>query len=143
MYDGVRGHRARSIRAGAENGRKIVRILIAANRADTRRALKNLLQSSLELDVVAEASRVGDMLALAEATHPDVVLLDWDLLDCSAATCIDAVRRLETQPKVIVLGLSPESEQASTRADAFVSKRDAPRQLLIAMRGMQAAGDGH
>jgi DNA-binding NarL/FixJ family response regulator len=108
----------------------------------TRRALTWLLQTRPELGVVADAADARQALARAEATSPDVVLVDWDLHNGSLEDLVGALRQLACQPKVVALGFSSESERAAQAAgaDAFVSKGDPPRHLLTAIYGVYLEG---
>jgi DNA-binding NarL/FixJ family response regulator len=108
----------------------------------TRRALTWLLQTRPELGVVADAADARQALARAEATSPDVVLVDWDLHNGSLEDLVGALRQLACQPKVVALGFSSESERAAQAAgaDAFVSKGDPPRYLLTAIYGVYLEG---
>ena len=119
-----------------------MRVLIASSRAVTRRALKGLLQTRPDLDVVAEAADAQELLTQAEATSPDVVLIDWNLHNGPLEDLVGAMRQLGCQPKVVVLGFSSESERAARAAgvDAFVSKGDPPRSLLTALYAVQLEG---
>ena len=115
------------------------RILIACSRAVTRRALKGLLQTRPDLDVVAEAANPREMLERTEATSPDVVLLDSELANGPREDLVESLRQLNCQPKVVVLGFSSESERAARAAgaDAFVSKGDPPKALLTSLYAVQ------
>ena len=116
-----------------------MRILIACSRAVTRRALKGLLQTRPDLDVVAEAANPREMLERTEATSPDVVLLDSELANGPREDLVESLRQLNCQPKVVVLGFSLESERAAQAAgaDAFVSKGDPPKALLTSLYAVQ------
>ena len=97
MYDGLGRYHDRSIVAGAENGRHSVRILIACSRAVTRRALKGLLQTRPDLAVVAEAADAREMLERAEATSPEVVILDSELSNGPREDLVVSLRQLACQ----------------------------------------------
>ena len=119
-----------------------MRILIASIQAVTRRALKGLLQTRPDLDVVAEVADAQETLGRAEAARPDVVLLDSELFNGPLEDLVESLRRLDCQPKVVVLGFSSESERAARAAgaDAFVSKGDPPKSLLTALYAVHLEG---
>jgi DNA-binding NarL/FixJ family response regulator len=56
-----------------------MRLLLADDRPQTRFALRTLLRFQTGLTVVGEAATTDELLALAEQTSPDVVLLGWGL----------------------------------------------------------------
>lgn len=121
------------------------RILIAERRAAVRSALKGFLQKEPGLHVVNEAADSQELLHQIEATCPDLVLLDWDLLDESEADLIRALRQGHCQPRVIVLSVRPESAPAAlgAGADAFFYKGDGTKRLLTVIRGVLLEGDMH
>ena len=116
-----------------------MRILIACSRAVTRRALKGLLQTRPDIDVIAEAADARELLEQAEAAGPDVVLLDSELYNAPQEDLVASLRQLECKPKIVVLGFSAESERAARAgsADAFVSKGDPPKSLLTSLYAIQ------
>jgi len=130
-----------SILISAESGRQSVRILIASRQAVTRSALKGLVQTRPELEVVGEAADAPELLSQAGATDPDVIVVDQDLCLRCLEDLVPALRNLRCQPKVILLGLSePERAPQAASAEAFVSKRESPRQLLTAIFAVQTEG---
>src|SRR3984885_3524218 len=69
-------HRIRAGRTGARPSVKQIRILLADDHTVMRRGLRLLLESRPEFGVVAEASDGRQAGAQAEATQPDVAVLD-------------------------------------------------------------------
>jgi len=118
-----------------------VRILIASREAVTRRALTGLLRTRPDLDVVGEAADAPELLTQAEAIGPEVIVVDQDLCLRCLEALVPALQQLEDQPKVILLGLSEPEESTQAACSAlFVSKREAPRQLLTAIFSVQTEG---
>ena len=111
-----------------------MRILITGRWADGRSALELFLKGKPDLVVVGQARDIRTLLTRAEATQPDVILLDWTLCDRSPEVLISALHLLESRPRVIVINLAPESKQAALAAgaDAFVLRADPPKRLLLA-----------
>jgi DNA-binding NarL/FixJ family response regulator len=91
---------------------------------------------------VGEAADNQEFLAQLRQLRPDIVLLDRDLPGFTPANLSDAFRRLDRRPKVIVLGVHPETLHSARAAgaDAFVSKGDPPKRLLTAIRALSAEG---
>jgi DNA-binding NarL/FixJ family response regulator len=129
------GSEGMMIGAGVENERHRMRILIGCSQAVTCSALKGLLDTRPDLVVVAEAADAQEMLERAEATGPDVVILDSELSNGPREDLIASLRQLDCQPRVIVLGSFEERERYGQAggADAFVSKSDPPRSLLTSL----------
>ena len=112
-----------------------MRILVADEQPKVRFALRVLLARQDDCSVIAETGNAEEMLAQAEVTQPDLILLGWELPGLSAAASLDALH--EVCPKIVVIALSawPEARQAAlgAGADAFVSKADPPERLLQAI----------
>jgi len=87
------------------------------------------------LVVVAEAGDAREMVKRAEATSPDVVILDSELSDGPREDLIASLRQLDCQPRVVVLGSFGERERYGHAggADAFASKSDPPKSLLTSL----------
>ena len=96
----------------------------------------------MALDVVGEAADSLELLAQLEQLRPDIILLDRDLPGWTPANLSDAFLKLDRRPKMIVLGVHPETAQATLAAgaDAFVSKGDPPKRLLSAIEALSAEG---
>jgi len=57
----------------------VIRVLIAEDQGMVRGALATLLALEDDIDVVAQCSRGDEVVATAEAAHPDVALLDIEM----------------------------------------------------------------
>jgi DNA-binding NarL/FixJ family response regulator len=53
-----------------------IRVLIADERADFRRALRTLLEPEVDLSIVGEASDATEARAVAQQVNPDVIIID-------------------------------------------------------------------
>jgi len=114
-----------------------MRILIADGQSKVRFALRLLLGRRAEDEVVGEVAHAGELLPQIEATHPDLLLLDWELSGLSPDDSMNALREALPNLGVVVLSGRPETCQAALTAgaDAFVSKTDPPERLLAAING--------
>ena len=112
-----------------------MRILLADNQVRVRFALRALLDQQPGLTVVGEAGEVGEALLQVETSHPDLVLLDWDLRG-SVLELLSAMHTAYPELKVIALSARPEMRQSILAAgvEAFVSKTDPPERVLEAIR---------
>jgi DNA-binding NarL/FixJ family response regulator len=113
-----------------------MRILLADDQPKVRLGLRLLLEQEEWARVVGEAAEAQSLLAQAEATQPDLVLLDWSLQGSERPDLLSALRGCCPGLAVVVLSGQPEAEQdaLAAGADAFVSKADPPEQLLAAIR---------
>ena len=123
-----------------------MRILITGRRSDARSAMRFFLGSKLASDdVVAEAADLGTLLTQAEATHPDVILLDRDLCDQPLEQLIPTLQLLEPRPVVFLVNIRPESQPFAKAAgvDAIVLTGDPPKSLLIAIESVRLEREGN
>jgi DNA-binding NarL/FixJ family response regulator len=112
-----------------------MRILLADNRRKVRFALRALLERQSGVEIVGEAVGAEDLLARAQESCPDLVLLDWELPGMAADDLLFALR--QACPAVLVVALSGrvDARRAAVAAgvDAFVSKGEPPERLLSAI----------
>lgn len=109
-----------------------MRILLADNQAKVRFALRVLLERQADFQIVGEATDAEELLDMAEADCPDVVLLAWELPGMPPTQLLAALR--VTCPDIVVIALSGrlEARRAAmcAEANAFVSKCEPPERLL-------------
>jgi DNA-binding NarL/FixJ family response regulator len=107
-------------------------ILLADGQPKVRFGLRVLLERQSGFTIVEEADNAEDLLSKAQITHPDLILLGWELPGLDTDETLFALRQACPKPIVIALSGRPEARQAALRAgaDAFVSKADPPERLL-------------
>lgn len=118
----------------------MIRIVIVEEMGLLRGALRAVLSSEEDLDVVADLHEAGELVAVARARRPDVVVVDLEL---PGADMLAVVARLaEAAPGSAVLALStqltPEALQRAIRAGArgFVDKNLPPAELARLVRAV-------
>jgi two-component system, NarL family, response regulator NreC len=123
-----------------------VRVLVADDHTIVRQGLVSLLAESGECEVVAEAADGLEAVEKAQATRPDVAILDLSMPRLSG---LEAVRRIhETLPhtRLLVLTVHEEEEYVLplVRAGAagYLIKDTAVAELLAAVRALHA-GQGY
>ena len=102
------------------------RAFVADAQQDERIALRLILQD-LNMLVVGEAADWPAVLALAPATLPDMVVVDWDLVADESGAALPKLRKACPAAVVIVLisHLDPRHQAAlSAGADTFISKNE-------------------
>jgi len=116
----------------------MIRILIADDHAIVRQGLKQIVEASGEMRVVAEAANGADALSKIREIVCDVVLLD---IAMSGMSGIDALKQLHKEkPKLPVLILSsyPEDQYAvrliRIGAAGYLTKESAPALIIEAVR---------
>lgn len=116
-----------------------IRVLIADDHPVFRFGLRALLNAMPDTQVVGEGTSGAEVLALAESTQPDVILMDINMPGLNG---IEATRRIrEAHPAIHILMvtmLDDDSVFAAMRAGArgYVVKGAEPAEILRAIRGV-------
>lgn len=108
------------------------RILLADDHEGLRLAMRLLLETRLEAEVISEARDMQHVLAQVEDSRPDCILLDWELPGRPTRERVAVLRTLVPGLKVIVVSARPESGQEALEegADAFLSLEEPPERIL-------------
>jgi DNA-binding NarL/FixJ family response regulator len=111
-----------------------VQILLADKQSLFRQAVKLVLESEGDLEVVAEARDGLSAVARAEQTRPDVALIDVDLPNCDGIRATALITERVSKCRVLVLA-AEESERTlidalEAGASGYITK-DAPLSELI------------
>jgi DNA-binding NarL/FixJ family response regulator len=119
-------------------------ILLADDNSDLCSALRLLLETRLDLQLITEARDMEHVLTQAEDTLPDCIILDWELPGQPVRERIKVLRTLVPGMKILVTSTRPESreEALSEGADAFADKADSPLLILEAMRECMKEKEG-
>ncbi len=120
--------------------RERLRLVLADERAILRRGVRAMLQGEPDLEVIGEASRVSDAIALTRCLQPDVVVTDV-FEDAGAIAAIREMRRECVGVRVVMLTgcKDQQCERAAmiAGAHAYVTI-DAPIEVLL--RAIRAQG---
>jgi two-component system response regulator NreC len=119
---------------------KPIRILLADDHNVVRRGLKLLLESQPEFSVVGEAADGRQAVEQAEATSPDIVVLDVAMPNLSG---IEAAQRIiGARPQTAVIVLSMHSDEGyvlralKAGAKGYLLKDSAEGDLIDAIRAV-------
>jgi DNA-binding NarL/FixJ family response regulator len=117
-----------------------VSVLLADDEEKVRSALRLLLEEEPGIGTVDEVGEATSLLAKAQETCPDVVLLDWELLGLRPRHLLSELHAQDPQLRVLALSGRPEARQQAmgSGADAFVSKGDPPDVLLAELHTILA-----
>jgi DNA-binding NarL/FixJ family response regulator len=116
-----------------------MRVLLADAHPEVRWALRTAIGEEPGFTLVGEVVAAEDLLALARALRPDVILLEWELPGGPVQDLLAILRAHAPELSVIVLGRQPGFAQTAlvAGADAYVSKANGPEQLLEALHSLE------
>jgi len=124
--------------------KRLTRILIADQRELFRDAVTHYLQAEANLKVVGNASNSEEVMIQITKTCPDLLLIKCDLPGQPVTELIGAIKSINEQIKIIVVGLGSEQGRIyiEAGADDFVSLSHSPKKMLTAIRifHMEAQG---
>ena len=108
------------------------RVLLADDNPGLRSALRLLLETRLEFELIVEARDMEHVLAQVEDSRPDFIILDWELPGRPTRKRVSVLRTLVPHMKVIAFSARPESKQTALAegAEAFISKNEPPILIL-------------
>lgn len=110
------------------------RLIIADDHWVVRHALRCLLEQRPDLEIVAEVSDGGQVIAMSDALNPDLVILDLSLPTMSGMQVLEAFRSRPRAPRILVFSMHPHDQYIkhviALGAKGFLSK-DAPAETII------------
>ena len=117
-----------------------IRVLIADDHAVLRAGLKLLIGAQSDMEVVGEAAGGRETVRSAQATAPDVVLLDLSMPGGRSTQTIKQLMQVAPSSRVLVLTMhdDPAHLQAALLAGAagYIVKKAADVELLTAIRAV-------
>lgn len=112
------------------------RLLLADDQELFLDGLTRLLE--IEYDVVGTTSTGRELVDLAQAHEPDLIVTDDAMADLPGLGTVSALREAAIQSKVVLLSTKEEGEYAAEALDegvkGYVVKRAASAELLTALR---------
>jgi DNA-binding NarL/FixJ family response regulator len=120
------------------------RILVVDDHPLVRAGLKALIGGEPDLEVCAEAEGIVQALTLAQATDPQVVIIDLSLSDGSGLDLIKRLHRRHPELLILVCSMHEESlfAERALRAGArgYVNKHEATDRVVEAIRQVLGGG---
>ena len=120
-----------------------MRVLVVDDSPTIRRALRQLLQTQVDIEVIGEAADGTDGIRKTQIYKPDVILMDAAMPTMNG---FDAVRQIKKEsPSTQVLMVSQYDSDALTRealaagAIGYILKSNASKQLIPALKEIRAA----
>lgn len=119
-----------------------IRVLICDDHIMVRQGVRMVLQSEPDIELVGEAGRGEEAVALAEQLKPEVVIMDLSLPDMSGIEATKRIKAALPNTRVIALTMHEEEpyvmEVLRAGAEAYIVKRSAAADLVNAMRQVMA-----
>ena len=128
--------------------RRLIRVLVADDSWHYGRALEATLSKNDDIDVVGIVYTAEELLEVAVASPPDVVLLDLDLPEAGGVAACAALQEQRPEIAVVVVTAMRDPEMArqciALGAHGYVVKQDQsdPQRIASAIRSA-ARGDHH
>ncbi|MDQ6728180.1 MAG: response regulator transcription factor [Actinomycetota bacterium] len=121
---------------------EVVRVALCDDHAVVRRGLQLILEAEPDLVVVGVAGGVAEAVVLAEATKPDVFVMDLGLPDGSGIDAIAELRRVSPATQVLILTVHDDvaylRSAFAAGAAGYVVKEAADTELVDAVRQVAA-----
>ncbi|HZE76473.1 MAG TPA: response regulator transcription factor [Gemmatimonadales bacterium] len=118
-----------------------IRVLVADDHGVVREGIRYVLEREPGFEVVAEAVRGSEVLALAERYRPDVAVLDISMPDESGIQVTARLRQRVPETRILILSMYDNAEYVleSVRAGAhgYILKDTAATELRRAVRAVQ------
>ena len=122
----------------------MIRAIIADDHTILREGLKQLLQASGDIEVVAEAGDGHGVLQAIRAHDCDVLILDMSMPGRSGMDLIRQVKAEKPRLRILVLSMHGENQYAvraiKSGASGYVTKDSASTQLVTAIRKVAGGG---
>jgi DNA-binding NarL/FixJ family response regulator len=107
-----------------------------------RAGLCRILDDDPDLEVVGEGSTADEAVALAEATRPDVFVMDLSLIGEGGISATQRIRTVSPDTRVVILTMHEDiaylREAFAAGATGYVLKKGAYQELTLAVRTVAA-----
>lgn len=123
---------------------RVTRIILVEDHVLLRRGLKSLMESELDVEVVAEAGTAAEAIRLVGSVPCDLVLLDIGLPDRDGFSCLQDLVKQKPGLPILMLSMHTEGETVDKAlrlgARGFLPKSAEPDELANAFRTVQEGG---
>ena len=120
--------------------KKAIRILLADDHNIMRRGLRLLLERQPGFEVVAEAADGREAADRAEATHPDIAVLDIAMPNMSGIEAAQRIRALLPQVAIVILSMHSDESYVlralKAGAKGYLLKDSAESDLIEAIKAV-------
>jgi DNA-binding NarL/FixJ family response regulator len=121
-----------------------IRVLLTDDHTLFRQAMRKLIASEADMDVVGEAGNAADAVTRASELRPDVVLMDIGMPGLSSFEATRQIRKQRPETRVIFLSMYDDedylAESVEVGSNGYILKESPAEQLLIAIREVHGGG---
>lgn len=120
----------------------IIKIILVDDHRILREGIKNILEDTSDIQVVAEADNGRDAVRLARELHPDIVIMDIAMPDLNGIEATKMITR--DTPGIRIIALSMHSDKHyingifQAGASGYLLKHSAAKELIEAIRMIYA-----
>jgi DNA-binding NarL/FixJ family response regulator len=121
-----------------------VRVVLADNQDKVRSALRLVIDQDPGFDVVEEVEDSERLMDVIEKCQPDLLILDWDLLEKNRNLSFRNIEEHYSDLKVVVLSSCILNRQngLACGAHAFISKVDPVEKLMNYLQNLSNGNKG-
>ncbi len=117
-----------------------MRLLIVDDHILFREGLAAIIKAEPDIEVVGLAESVQEAIKLANDTHPDVILMDFELQDGSGVDATRAILKEQPGCKIIFLTVFTDDQKllsaVRSGAKGYLLKNSRPSKLIAALRSV-------
>ena len=121
----------------------MIKVLLADDHAIVRKGLRQLLEETGYISVVAEASDYPEIMKVVRNTELDVIVMDITMPGKNGVDVLKVVKEEKPKLAVLMLSMHPEDQYAvralKAGASGYLTKNSAPDKLVDAIQ-MIASG---
>jgi DNA-binding NarL/FixJ family response regulator len=123
-----------------------IRVLLAEDHPVTRRGLRDLLDKSVDVEIVGEASDGSEALRLIEELAPDVLLLDMEMPGLKGVEVAQKLQGGGSSVRILALSAYEDKEYIrgvlASGAAGYLTKGEASQTIVEAVRGVARGENG-
>jgi len=116
----------------------MIRVLVVDDHPAMRRGLKEIVNDSPDLEVIAEAGNAAEALAQVRTHNPDVVLMDITMPGRTGLEALADIRIEQPSPPVLICSIHAEEEYAiralKSGAAGYIPKDSDPDEIVSALK---------
>lgn len=118
----------------------LIRIFLVDGYAVMRDALRALIATAPDMEVVGDAADGSEAIKKALHLNPDVIILDIATLENDSMTVVSSLKKLLSRPRILILTNEINKQEILTAIDAgvegYLIKGTAAPEILQVIRGL-------